>query len=114
MKIEYSPASIHDLQQTKAYITGAFHADLATSVISKIMDRIDGLGDFPDMGISVSQRFGIDCDYFYLVANRNYVFYRQEGDCIKIIRILNERQDFMYILFGIRTTSQETEDYWCE
>lgn len=44
----------------------------------------------------------------------NYTFYRIEADKIKIVRILNEKQDFMNILFGIRTTSQETDDYWDE
>ncbi len=33
---------------------------------------------------------------------------------IMILEIFNEKEDFMYQLFGIVTTSQETIDYWNE
>lgn len=35
-------------------------------------------------------------------------------DSIYIVDIFHEREDFMWKLFGIRTTSQKTEDYWNE
>ncbi len=41
----------------------------------------------------------------------NYVFYRVEPDCIYVVNIYNEREDFMMDLFGIKTTSKETEDF---
>ena len=31
---------------------------------------------------------------------------------IRIINIYHEREDFMWLLFGIDTTPQETIDYW--
>ena len=58
--------------------------------------------------------FDVISDYRYLFVSRNYVFYRIESDCIKIINIYNEKEDFMWQLFGIDTTPQETLDYWGE
>ena len=39
-------------------------------------------------------------------------FYRIEGDTVRVIRILNEKQDFFQILFGISSISEEGRDYW--
>ena len=39
-------------------------------------------------------------------------FCRVEGDTVKVIRILNEKQDFLQILFGISSISEEGEGYW--
>lgn len=50
-------------------------------------------------------------DYYYLLIKSNYVFYRIEGDTVKIIRVLNEKQDFLQILFGISSIFEE-ENYW--
>ena len=35
-------------------------------------------------------------------------------DRIIIVEIFDEREDFMYKLFGIRSISQESIDYWNE
>ena len=41
-------------------------------------------------------------------------FYKIEKMSILIIDIYNEREDFMWQLFGIKTTSDEIQDYWNE
>lgn len=51
-------------------------------------------------------------DYHYLVVKPNYVFYRVENDIVRVIRILNEKQDFLRILFGITSISEESDNYW--
>jgi plasmid stabilization system protein ParE len=38
----------------------------------------------------------------YFVEEKNYVFYRLEKETVKIIRIIDARQDYMNILFGDR------------
>ena len=58
--------------------------------------------------------YGIECDYRYIYAGRNYLFYRIESDKIIIAEMFDEREDFMYKLFGITTTTQESLDYWDE
>lgn len=113
-QLDLSPEALNDLQQTKAYITMEYGEDFAKKIVGNIMDSIGNFLMFPDAGVNMFARYGIVCDYLYTVSNRNYVFYRKEGEYIRVIRVLNEKQDFMYTLFGIKTTSQETEDYWEE
>lgn len=114
MQLDLSPEALNDLQQTKEYITTEYGGDFAKKIVGNIMDAIGNLLMFPDAGMSIFARYGIVSDYLYIVSNRNYVFYRKEGEFIRVIRVLNEKQDFIYTLLGIKTTSQETEDYWEE
>lgn len=44
--------------------------------------------------------------------NHNYVFYRIEPEKIMIVEMFDEREDFMYQLFGISTRTKESMDYW--
>lgn len=62
----------------------------------------------------IENLIGIPCDYRMLYVQHNYAFYRIENSVIRIIDIFSEREDFMWKLFGIKTTTQETEDYWRE
>lgn len=57
---------------------------------------------------------GIPCDYRMLYVQHNYIFYQIKADVIKITDIYNEKEDFMWKLFGIKNTTGETEDYWEE
>ncbi len=45
-------------------------------------------------------------EYRYLVSKRNYVFYRLKFDKIRIIRVLNETQDYMEQLFEISSEEE--------
>ncbi len=47
-----------------------------------------------------------------LYVQHNYAFYRIEGDVVRITDSFNEREDFMWKLFSIQSTTQESEDYW--
>lgn len=51
--------------------------------------------------MSVSSMYGIECDYRYIYAGGNYLFYRIERDKIIIAEMFDEREDFMYKIFGI-------------
>ena len=53
---------------------------------------------------------GIPCEYRMIFAEHNYVFYKIEKTAILIIDIYNEKEDFMWKLFGIKTISDEIED----
>lgn len=78
------------------------------------MDVARDLGDFEKKGIVVSSMYDVECDYRYIYAGRNYLFYRIESNRIIIAEMFDEREDFMYKLFGITTTTQESLDYWDE
>ena len=76
-------------------------------LLSPASTSFDMFKNFEERGISVSSMYGIECDYRYIYAGRNYLFYRIESDKIIIAEMFDEREDFMYKLFGIATTTQE-------
>lgn len=51
--------------------------------------------------------YDVPTEYRYLFSEKNYVFYHLEFDKVRIVRVLNEQQDFMQQLFGIGSDSDE-------
>jgi len=113
-KVEYSQIVRRKLKNLRTRLTSEFGAEVSRKSIKQITDVARGLGDFEERGISVLSMYGIVCDYRYIYAGCNYLFYRIEGDKIIIVEMFDEREDFMYKLFGITTTTHESLDYWDE
>lgn len=102
------------MRELKKYLDFQFGSDIRKKVIAKIGNRVRMLREFEQTGISVCDMYGVDTDCLCIFVEKNYVFYRIESKCIYIVNIYNEREDFMMDLFGIKTKSKETEDYWDE
>ena len=113
-KIKYTPDAADKLRELKKAITQSYGADKAIEIVKKITDAIRDLCTNEKKGPAVSQMFGVDTDYRFLFISHNYVFYRIEDECIRIVNLYHEREDFMWKLFGIETVQQETLDYWNE
>lgn len=113
-KIKYTPDAADKLRVMNRAILLQYGSKKAKEIVGSITNAIRGLVDNEQKGPSVESMFGMASDYRYIVVSRNYVFYSVESDCIRIINIYNEKEDFMWLLFGIETTSQETIDYWDE
>ena len=113
-KIKYSQDYRDKIRIIKKDLDTRFDKDVRLAVFKKINDRIQSIKENEEIGISVREMFGVDTDYQVIYAAKNYIFFRIELEEIFIVNIYNEREDFMWKLFGIRTTSQETEDYWKE
>ena len=111
-EVKYSLDASEKLKRIKQYVRQEFGIDIAKKVIREVKKSISDLKKFEYKGVSVESALGIPCDYRMLYIRRNYVFYKVEGDFIKIVDIYNEKEDFMWELFGIKTTSEEAEDYW--
>lgn len=110
-KVEYSQIVRRKLKNLRARPTSESGAEVSRKSIKQITDDARGLEDFEEKEISVSSMYGIECDYRYIYAGGNYLFYRIESDKIIIAEMFDEREDFMYKLFGITTTTQESLDY---
>lgn len=111
-KLIYAPKALDDLQGIKDYIVGQFGADRAKGIIRDITITVRQLEMFPEEGSHLEKLIDYPTDYRFLVVKPNYIFYRIESDMVKIVRILNEKQDFLQILFGIGSISEEGEKYW--
>lgn len=111
-KLIYTPKALEDLQGVRDYVVKQFGECKAKDIVKEIASTIRQLEIFADEGPSLEKLIDHPTDYRYLVVRPNYVFYRVEGDDVRIIRILNEKQDFLQILFGISSISEEGEEYW--
>ena len=113
-RVEYSQIVRRKLKMLKVRLTAEFGTKVATKALKDITNAVRGLETFEEKGVSVSSMYDVGCDYRYLFVGHNYLFYRVETDKIIIVEMFDDREDFMYKLFGITTTSQETLDYWDE
>lgn len=113
-KIKYTPDAADKLRAINKSILIQYGSSKAKEVVGSITAAIRGLADNEFKGPSVERLLEVSSNYRYIYVSRNYVFYSIENDCIKIINIYNEKEDFMWPLFGIDTTPQETLDFWGE
>ena len=101
-KIVFSKKAIDDLEGIKAYITDELLNETAANMtVSKIMEKVHVLEDFPEIGAPLSSIVDIETNYRYMVCGNYIAFYRYEKDTVFIDRILYAKRNFMQILFGI-------------
>lgn len=108
-RLEYSPQALKDFQNIRMYIADEFGDGVAKRIIQKMAKDIRRLEMYPTSGRMLSSVIEVPTDYYYLYSKKNYVFYRIEEESVKIIRILNEKQDYVQILFGIQEWDEEFE-----
>ena len=113
-QIYITPRAHEDLEDLKAYLLIEFGETSTQKVLGAIYDDIEKLAVFPELGVNILAKHGIVSNYLCLVSHKNCVFYRIEGEFIRVIRVLDERRDYLRVLFGITTTSEESEEYWNE
>ena len=102
MIVYYAPKAFDDLQNVKLSVIEAFYdAKLADEVIKDISASIRKLEIFPYAGPELEIGGSTKNGYRYLFCRKNYVFYRVEGEYVHIVRVLNEKQEFIRILYGI-------------
>lgn len=111
-KIEYTPEALEDLQKLKLRLLEEFGECVSKKILRKITKDIRTLEIFENAGVELAKMYGIVSDYRSLYTAKNYAVYRVEGEKVKIIRVLDERMDFMRILFGIKIV--EEDDDWEE
>ena len=113
-KIVYSEIALSKRKSIKKNIKERYGKERADKISMRISKSIAELKKFPELGISLREKYDFDCDYYMLFVEHNYFIYRILDDLILILEIFNEKEDFMYQLFGVITTSQYTLDYWDE
>ena len=112
--VEYSQIVRKKLNLLKEDLTERFDLTTAMKGIRKITTSVKQLSNYPKKGMSVSDVFGVDTDFRYLYVDHNYIFYYIEDKRVIIAELFDEREDFMYKLFGISSRSVDSEEYWGE
>ena len=113
-KILYSPDAVEKLQEIKQDIRIKYGKQKANKIIKNLLKAIGGLRIYENKGPSVEDLTGVICDYRIIFTEHNYVFYKIDKSEFLIVDMYNEKEDFMWKLFGIKTRTKETEDYWNE
>ncbi len=113
-KIAYSSVALSKRKAIKREIKEKHGRYIADKVSKQISGVIAKLKEYPEMGVSMRKQYDLDCDYYMLFVEHNYFIYRITDDMVIILEIFNEKEDFMYQLFGIATINQESIDYWGE
>lgn len=106
-KVEYSPLALEDLKSINHYVTDNWGGGVANRILMKIISDIRHLEQYPLSGVNLGKIIDVRTEYLYLLSERNYVFYHIEFDKIRIIRMLNEKQDYVQNLFGAGSESDE-------
>ena len=109
-KIHYSPESRRDLDGIWDYIVSDLqNRSAAERVIDHIMDAVDPLKNFAEMGTPLSSIADIGTDYRFLVSGNYMVFYRVQDNDVYIDRVLYGRSDYMSVLFKDLLCEEKTE-----
>ena len=110
MKLEYTPEAIKDLLECKDYIGKNLHNPKAAArIIKRILDTCALLKQFPEMGVSVEAKTGFETSLRMLNCENQIAVYcvDTDNDTVSIARIINGRQDYMRLLFGEMTLTEE-------
>lgn len=110
-QLAYSPKALEDLENIKCNISERHGGDTAKRIIKKMVREIRRLEQFPSSGQDLSRIIEVQTDYWYMFTEKNYVFYRIEGSIVRVLRVINEKRDFMQILFGVSHISDEKEEH---
>ena len=113
-KLVYSPQYKRRLTEIKKYLDAQFGVDIRKKALRTITDRLHQIQRYEGSGVSLRELYGINTEYKYVFVAHNYVFYKIEADCVHILTIFNEREDFLLDIFGISSTDQDAEAYWDE
>ncbi|MDO5425088.1 MAG: type II toxin-antitoxin system RelE/ParE family toxin [Eubacteriales bacterium] len=98
--IHYSPESLNDLDEIWEYIFSELcNPQAAENTVNNIMDAVDKLEDFSEIGAPLSSVTGIESDYRFLVSGNYMAFYRVIEREVYIDRVLYGRRDYLRILF---------------
>ena len=81
----------------------------AERVIDRIMDVVDPLKKFAEMGTPLSSIADVGTDYRFLVSGNYMVFYHVQGSDVYIDRVLYGRSDYMSVLFKDLLREETTE-----
>lgn len=113
-KLKYSPDASDKLRELNRQMKENYGKTVATRVATKIMGEIRSLQELPEKGASMEAILGLPTPYRFLHVEQNYIFYRIEKDTVYVADIYNERENFLWRLFGVNLRTKDSMDIWGE
>lgn len=97
VKIRINPVASTDLQEIKEYISED-SAEAAAKILKDIIEKIESLADFPEMGIMLMYKISLKSKYRYIICGQYLIFYIYENNIVSIQRVLHGKRDYMSLL----------------
>lgn len=101
MKLRLLHAAEQDIEKLFLYIQDDLANSIAAqNIAQKILQRMQQLTNFPELGESMT---AIDTrleNYRYLIVDNYLIVYRYNRDAIYVVRVLYARSDYVRILQG--------------
>lgn len=99
-KIQYSPLALKDLDDIWDYITNELmNSSAAENTVNGIMDMIDDLDGFPEIGSRLLFDNGLDSGYRFIIFKNYMAFYHIQAELIYVDRVMYGKRDYMKVLF---------------
>ncbi len=109
-KLLYSPEALNDLDEIWTYINNELQNPAAAQkIVLDILDTIEKLQDFSELGPRLSSITEFESDYRFLVSGKYIVFYRVMGLDVHIDRVLYGRRNYINIIFGALQNDVDSE-----
>jgi toxin ParE1/3/4 len=93
-KVEILPSAWKDLKSIEDYYALEFDADTAIAVVDSILDRIEKLEIFPDIGNDTPDPWLNKRDYRMLICKKHVAIFRKIDKSIYVYHIFNTRSDY--------------------
>ena len=98
LKVKINEVALRDIKEIKEYIREE-NINASKRFSNELRKNIDRIIEFPNIGISLSKIIGVETEYRYLICKGYIIFYKYDSSNIYIYRILNDKRDYMKILF---------------
>ena len=99
-EVKVTPQAAEDLLEIKNYIENELQNPIAAhNTVLNIVETYENLSTLAEAGISVERYVPFPTDYKFVLANNYPIFYRIDGNIVRVIRIMYSRRDFVRILF---------------
>ena len=100
-ELRVSPEAANDLREIRKYIAIQLDAPVAAQkLVSRILQSMRRLADFPKSGPALSSVLNVETDYRFEICGNYLIYYRLEQGTVYIIRVLYGKRDYMRLLFG--------------
>lgn len=96
IKIRINPVANTDLQEIKNYISED-SVESATKIIKDIIEKIQSLADFLEMGAMLMYKIKLKSKYRYIICRQYIIFYIYENNIVSIQRVLHGKRDYFII-----------------
>ena len=98
--VKVTPQAAEDLLEIKNYIENELQNPIAAhNTVLNIVETYENLSTLAEAGIPVERYVPFPTGYKFVLANNNSIFYRIDGDIVRVIRIMYSKRDFARILF---------------